>query len=123
MNDEKTVKPHGRAASSNDRGTNRSGRAISSPTPVNTAVSPSGGPSSADCYTTLLHNPDDDLGTSSGKLSGKQPGGCCSGRKRTHSVPLSPTGQNDEEPSPKGSHSLRDISNSGGLREGLHDTC
>lgn len=54
----------------------RSGRAILSPTPVNTAVSPSGGPSSDDCYTTLLHNPDDDLGSSSGKVTGKQPGVC-----------------------------------------------
>ena len=58
------------------RSTGRSGRAISSPIPVNTAVSPSGGPSSDDCYTSLLHNPDHDLGSSSGKPSGKQPGGC-----------------------------------------------
>ena len=55
---------------------NRSGRATSSPTPVNTTVLPAGGPSSDDCYTTLLHNPDHDLGSSSGKPSGKQPGDC-----------------------------------------------
>jgi hypothetical protein len=52
----------------------RSGRAIVSSIVEKTTVLPSGGPSSDDCYTTLLHNPDDDLGSSSGKLSGKQPG-------------------------------------------------
>lgn len=54
--------------------TARSGRAISSRIAEKTTVSPSGGPSSDDCYTTLLHNPDHDLGSSSGKPSGKQPG-------------------------------------------------
>jgi hypothetical protein len=32
------------------------------------------GPSSDDCYTNLLHNPDHDLGSGSCKPSGKQPG-------------------------------------------------
>ena len=54
----------------------RSGRAIVSLIVENTAVSPSGGPSSDDCYTTLLHNPGHDLGSSSGKRSGKRAGGC-----------------------------------------------
>ena len=54
----------------------RSGRAIVSPIVENTTVSPSAGPSSDDCYTTLLHNADHDPGSSSGKRSGKRTGGC-----------------------------------------------
>ena len=83
--------PNGEKGPSEDRlsgapATFRSGRAISSPTPVNTAVSPSGGPSSDDCYTSLLHNPDHDRGSSVGKPSGKQPGDCYTNdlHKRSH---------------------------------------
>jgi len=54
----------------------RSGRAIVSPIAENTAVLPSDGPCFDDCYTPLLHKPDHDLGSSSGKRSGKRAGGC-----------------------------------------------
>jgi hypothetical protein len=50
--------------------TARSGRATTSPPIENTAVLPSGGPSSDDCYTSLLHNPDHDPGPSVSKRSG-----------------------------------------------------
>jgi hypothetical protein len=53
----------------------RSGRAIAFQHIVNKAVLPSETPCSDDCYTTLLHNPDDDPGSSSGKRSGKRAGG------------------------------------------------
>ena len=41
----------------------------------NTPDLPSDGPCFDDCYTTLLHNPDHDMGSSSGKRSGKRTGG------------------------------------------------
>ena len=42
----------------------------------NTAVSPLGEPSSDDCYTTLLHNPDHDQGPTIYERSGKRSGDC-----------------------------------------------
>jgi hypothetical protein len=61
--------------------TARSGRATTSPTLENTTVSPSGGPSSDDCYTVLLHNPDHDPGSSVSKRSGNDRRGCCGARR------------------------------------------
>ena len=57
-------------------GTGRSGRAIVSPIVENASDLPSDRPCSDDCYTPLLHNADDDPGSSAGKRSGKRAGGC-----------------------------------------------
>ena len=76
-----TAREHDENGSSEDRSQTgpsgiRSGRAIVSPIVEKTADLPSDGPYSDDCYTTLLHNPDHDAGSSSGKRSGKRAGGC-----------------------------------------------
>jgi len=55
---------------------NRSGRAKASPIVENTTVSPFGGPSSVDRYTTLLHNLDHDQGLNASERSRKLSGGC-----------------------------------------------
>lgn len=68
--------PNHKPVSSKAAQTARSGRATTSPPIENTAVSPSGGPSSDDCYTTLLHNSDPEPGPSVSKRSGKRSGGC-----------------------------------------------
>ena len=54
----------------------RSERAIAFQHTENKADLPSETPCSDDCYTALLHNADDDPGSSSGKRSGKRTGGC-----------------------------------------------
>jgi len=74
------------------RAPGRSGRAIVSRIVEETTVSPSGGPYFDDCYTTLLHNPDDDPGSSSGKRSGKRTGGYSTARddQEHQDMPSSP---------------------------------
>lgn len=56
-------------------GSGRSGRAIVSPIVENAADLPSDRPCFDDCYTPLLHDAGDDLGSRPEKRSGKRAGG------------------------------------------------